>query len=62
MGVHGLSYLLDPEGEDSTPVRGALYEPVVLLGVSAKPRLSQIRARVVVWGMLLERWRNAAVK
>ena len=26
--------------DDSTPVRGASYEPVVLLGVSAEPRLS----------------------
>ena len=28
-------------GEDSTPVRGALYEPTVVLGVSVEPRLSQ---------------------
>jgi hypothetical protein len=41
------------EGEDSTPVRGALYEPATLLGESAEPRLSQIRAGVVVWGAFL---------
>src|SRR5271168_4201160 len=31
--------------DDSTPVRGASYEPVVLLGVSAEPRLSTRRQR-----------------
>jgi hypothetical protein len=31
--------------DDSTPVRGASYEPVVLLGVSAEPRLSPRRQR-----------------
>ena len=34
-------HLFSLGGDDSTPVRGALYEPTVLLGVSAEPRLSQ---------------------
>jgi hypothetical protein len=33
-------HLVGREGDDSTPVRGAFYEPTVLLGVSAELRLS----------------------
>jgi hypothetical protein len=35
-------------GKDSTPVRGALYEPTVLIGVSVEPRLSQRECFVVL--------------
>ena len=39
--------------EDSTPVRGASYEPPVLFWVSAELRLSRIRVGVVMLGVFL---------
>ena len=43
-------------GQDSTPVRGVPYEPAVLLGESAEPRLSRERLFVDYCG------REGAVK
>jgi hypothetical protein len=47
--------------DDSTPVRGASYEPAVLSGVSAEPRLSR-DLFLFSWGAFFGRVEAIAVK
>jgi hypothetical protein len=47
--------------DDSTPVRGASYEPAVLSGVSAEPRLSH-DLFLFSWGAFFGRVEAIAVK